>query len=273
MNGKRVAARIAMAVSVLALLVAVVGFVVTLILNAVVLGKYNAYGEVPIPGSGNLHLPAGEVTVSFHTEVVGSPRGGGLPVPNLKLGIDPPAGVPEPEVTESVGSTTTVNNDSHVRVWLVHVPAEGIYHIRTDGHVGGFISPRLAFGHRSPYGWMPWVFVGWFVIGLVGLTWAVLWMIRTRSPKRPVETAVQPISSYAPVDRAVTLAAPEQPVSSYAAGDPEVSAVPERPFSSSAPDEEAIKLEQIKTLASLRYSGALTNTEFETEKRRILDGR
>jgi hypothetical protein len=32
-------------------------------------------------------------------------------------------------------------------------------------------------------------------------------------------------------------------------------------------------LEQLKTLASLRDSGALTEAEYETEKRRILDGR
>ena len=45
------------------IVVAVVGFVATLILNAFVLDKYDAYGEVPIPGSGSLQLPAGEVTV------------------------------------------------------------------------------------------------------------------------------------------------------------------------------------------------------------------
>ena len=36
---------------------------------------------------------------------------------------------------------------------------------------------------------------------------------------------------------------------------------------------DAIKAQQIKTLTSLRDSGALTPEEFETEKRRILDGR
>ena len=54
-------------------MVAVIGFIVTVILNAFVLDKYDAYGEVPIPGSTSLHLPAGELTVSFHTMVIGSP--------------------------------------------------------------------------------------------------------------------------------------------------------------------------------------------------------
>ena len=102
------------------------GFVVTLVLNAFVLDKYNAYGEVPVPASGNLHIPAGEVTVSFHTEVIGSPSGGGLPLPPLGLDIEPPAGVPNPIVTESVNSATTVNNDPRRRVWLVRLPVTGV---------------------------------------------------------------------------------------------------------------------------------------------------
>jgi hypothetical protein len=65
-SGRPIAVRIAILVSILTIVVAVIGFVVTLILNAFVLDKYNAYGEVPIPGSGSLQLPAGSVTVSFH---------------------------------------------------------------------------------------------------------------------------------------------------------------------------------------------------------------
>ena len=32
---------------------------------------YKAYGEVPIPGSSRLHLPAGDVVVSFHAVMPG----------------------------------------------------------------------------------------------------------------------------------------------------------------------------------------------------------
>ena len=66
-------------------MVAVVGFIATLILNAFVLDEYDAYGEVPIPGSTSLHLPAGEVTVSFHTDGHRQPDGGGFPIPELKF--------------------------------------------------------------------------------------------------------------------------------------------------------------------------------------------
>jgi hypothetical protein len=60
---------------------------------------------------------------------------------------------------------------------------------------------------------------------------------------------------YAPTDAEVSVAAPEQSPAAHAS------------------TGEAVKLQQLKTLASLRESGALTEAEFETEKRRILDGR
>ena len=39
------------------MVVAVAGFIVTLVLNAFFLDDYDAYGEVPVPGSASLHLP------------------------------------------------------------------------------------------------------------------------------------------------------------------------------------------------------------------------
>lgn len=238
--------------SAVTLVVAGVGIVATLIVNAFVLDKYNAYGEVPIPGSGSVQLPAGQVTVSFHTAVIGSPNGGGLPVPQLGMAIDPPAGVPQPAVIESYGSTTTVNNDAHVRVWMVQVPAAGTYGIKTEGQVNGYINPRLAFGHQSPYGSLVWVFVVLFGIALLSLICTVWWSARTRLSKRRIVATDQPVSSYSPIDLGAPMGAPAQSDSSYAAGD------------------EGVKLEQLKTLASLRDSGALTEAEFDAEKRRIL---
>src|ERR1700722_5747705 len=101
---------------ILLMVVAVPGFILILVLDAFWLDDYDAYGEVAIPGSGSVHLPRGEVILSFHTIVVGSPNGG-LPVPPLGVTLNPPDGVAQPVVTENIGSTTTVNNDAHVRVW------------------------------------------------------------------------------------------------------------------------------------------------------------
>src|SRR6201747_1165529 len=119
MAGGRTASRIFILASVLTLVVAVIGFIVTMVLNAFVFDKFDAYGEVSIPGSSSLHLPAGEATVSFHTQTIGSPGGGALPFPQRGLTIVPPEGIPKPQVTQSWGTTTTDNNDARIRVWVV----------------------------------------------------------------------------------------------------------------------------------------------------------
>lgn len=229
MTSRRVA-KISLALAILMLVMSVVGFITTLVLNAFFLDKYNAYGEVPVPGSGSVHLPAGEVTVSLHTIVIGGTNGTGLPVPPLGISISPPEGVPQPQVTESIGSTTTVNNDAHVRVWKIHVPVEATYAVTTEGQVGGYINPRLAFGHQSSYGYLVWVFVAMFVVGLVDLAVSVLWL--SRRPRMVASPAGLPFE----------------------------------------PSDQGVKLERLKTIAALRDSGALTEEEFQEEKRRILQG-
>jgi Short C-terminal domain len=247
--------KISLTLSILAMVVGAIGFIVLPMLNAFVLDKFNAYGEVPIPGSASLHLPAGKLSVSFHTEVISGPRGGGLPVPGLDIDIYPPPGVPNPTLTENFGVTTTINNDAHIRVGFVQVPADGTYTIKTAGQVNGFISPSLAFGRESAFSWSVWPFVGLFAVGLLGLIGSTLRLARGRRVIRPSVSAEHAIPLYAPTDPESSVAAPEQSLASH------------------APTDEAVKLQQLKTLASLRESGALTEAEFETEKRRILDGR
>ena len=235
------------------MVIAVPGAIITLVLNAFVLDDYDAYGEVPVPGSSSLHLPSGEVTVSLHTVVMSGPNGGGLPIPTLKLGFAPPDGVAQPVVTENVGSTTTVNNDAHVRVWVAQIPTDGVYTITTGGNVNGYIDPRLAFGHGSPLGNLVWVFVGMFAVGLVGTFVASKWLSRVRRNTVPATGMGAPGFEF-PV-------APLPPVTK-----PTVNAVV------GEPSDEGVRLERLKTIAALRDSGALTEAEFEAEKRRILDG-
>ena len=233
--------------AVLMMVVSVAGFIATLVLNAFVLDKYNAYGEVPIPGASRVHLPAGEVTISLHAVVIGRPNGGGLPVPPLGVTIKPPDGVAQPVVTENIGSTTTVNNDAHVRVWVAQIPADATYDVTTDGQVNGYITPQLAFGHSSSYGYLVWVFVTIFVAGLAISILSGMWLARTRR-------------------RAVVSAYPPPAFQSF----PQVDVQPS--YAAQVPGDEGVRLERLKTLASLRDSGALTEDEFQAEKRRILGG-
>ena len=245
----RLAPRIAIGVSIFTLVASILGFVAVMILNAFVLDEYDAYGEVPIPGSSSLHLPEGEATVSFHTAVTGSPSSG-FPIPDLQFSIVPPEGVPKPQVTESIGGTTTVNSDTHVRVWVVQIPAEGTYDIQTEGNVNGYISPRLAFGHDSSSGWLLWVCGGLFGLGLVGLFAALFWSSRSRKKARPLA----PHELLAPIEPTWSSPSAVTPDAGY------------------APSDQGVRLEQIRQLAALRDSGALTEDEYAAEKRRILDG-
>jgi hypothetical protein len=164
------------------LVVSVVGFVASIVMDMFI-DDYKDYGEVPIPGSQRLHLPAGDVVVSFHAEMPGANEGERTdPIPkpqNLELVITPPSGVAQPSVTEKIGSGTADNSDVHRPMKVVHIPAAGDYTIATnapeetlrftlDGKVRAFVNPRLSFGHDSPFGFLPWLFGGLFVVGLVG---------------------------------------------------------------------------------------------------------
>ena len=235
MRDGRTASRIVGIVAAVVAVLSLVGVVTMVAVNAFVLDKYNAYGEVPIPGQTTVYLPAGEVAVNFHTQVIGSPTGGGLPVPRLTIDIAPPPGVPEPEVRESYGATITVNNDSHRRVWTMQVKGEGGYTVSVDGPVTGFISPRLAFGDNAGLDWPIWVFLALAVFGAdLAL---ILWWLRRR---RRIAAA---------------------PPATGSGLDP------------STPTDEGVRLEQLKTIAALKDSGALTEREFQEEKRRIIEGR
>lgn len=156
-------------------------------------------------------------------------------MPPLKLGIDAPDGVADPVLTEVIGSTTSVNNDVRVRIWTAQIAQGGVYDVRADGQVGGYINPRLAFGKDSSPGWALWVSGGVIALGLLELAVAIMWWVR--SGRRP-----QPLPGPVILDDAVWPGPVPPPVHSY----------------------------QLEHLAALRDSGALTEAEFEAEKRRIL---
>ena len=251
MRGGRAAPRVLLTLSIVTMVVSLVGLVGSILLNAFVFDKFDAYGEVPIPGTASLQLPAGQVNITLHTYAVGAPGGGGLPIPDLRMTIDPPPGFPRPEVVENIGSTTSVNNDIRRRVWVADIPAAGTYRVTADGQVGAFIAPRLAFGHGSTLGWLPWVFAALLAASVAGLVLSIVWLLRRGSA--PVGTDFA--TDFATDFDVATVLSTTQPAGPY------------------IPTDEAIRIEEIKHLAALRDSGALAEQEFEQEKRRVLDGR
>lgn len=214
--------------------VSLIGFVPVLALNAFVFDDFDAYGEVPVPGTSSIELPQGEVNVSFHTLVIGGGNGG-LPIPQMSIGIVPPDGVPDPVLTEDVGITTSVNNDSRIRVWVAQIPVAGTYEVTADGNVGPYLDPTLAFGHGTKYGYLPYVLGAVFGLALLALVTARAWAARTRPAVVP-RGYVAPAATFVPTD-------------------------------------QGVRLQELTTLARLRDSGALIDAEFEAEKRRVLDGR
>lgn len=233
----RTASRIVTAAVGALVAISVGGLLTMVVLGVFVFDRYNAYGEIPIPGSATLELPAGRVTANFH---VRSGRSG-TAVPPLTMNIEPPAGVADPVVTEDLGGSVTINNDVHRQVWVMQVAEAGRYQISVDGPVAGFGEPRLAFGKTGSMDGLLWVFVAMSMIS-VDLAIAVWWMRRSRARKTSADLELPDVSEMSRDD----------------------------PYT---PSDRGIRLEQLKTIAALRDSGALTEDEFKAEKRRILDGR
>jgi len=106
------------------------------------------------------------------------------------------------------------------------------------------------------------------------------------NPAGPPDATSGPMPVYNPAGPPTAWPGPQSPTSSVEQTGPPVTAptatAPVTFGSSTEPADraggnwrtnEGGKLEQIKTLAALRDSGALTQAEFEAEKRKILDGR
>jgi len=175
--------------SAVTLLVSIAGLAISATLNAFVLDDFDAYGEVAIPGTTTVHLPAGEVTVNYHATKLRNR--GGLPVPEVKLTIEPPDGVPEPDITENAGGTTLVNLDAHRQLWVVRTRAAGDYLIRASGSTSdsGVVNPRLALGYDHSAPWAPWLFGALLIGSLVTLVAGGIWLTRVRRIMRGADLA------------------------------------------------------------------------------------
>jgi hypothetical protein len=103
------------------------------------------YGEVPIPGSATLHLPAGEVDLTLRSAGCLDVQ----PVPPLSIRVSGPDGSLQPKTTESRRTKYFTADDMWVRVWVVNVAKEGDYHVEVEGEVYGPYQPWLTFRHMG----------------------------------------------------------------------------------------------------------------------------
>jgi hypothetical protein len=187
--------RIAIALLVL-LIVSVVGLFVSLMLVSG-LDEFDAYGEVPIPGTRTLHLPAGDVRISFHSVY---PQGLDpdkcMPIPqDLEVTITPPTGVSDPKVTTSTAGicdNNTDNDEGRSPVRVAHITQAGDYTITTNGKVTPFANPRLAFGHPSRWWFLPWLFGGLCVVSLFVFLPVMPWWAGSRSASGRTASAAGP---------------------------------------------------------------------------------
>jgi hypothetical protein len=103
----------------------------------------DTYGDVAVPGSANLHLPAGEVDVTLRSVAPADEPS----VPPLSIRISGPDGVSRAEVVENRRTTPLIAGDELVRIWVVRIAQEADYRVDIDGEVYGPYKPTLTFGH------------------------------------------------------------------------------------------------------------------------------
>jgi hypothetical protein len=131
----------------------------------------DTYGDVAVPGSANLHLPAGEVDVTLRSVAATDEPS----VPPLSIRISGPDGIPRAEVVENRRTTSLIAGNERVRVWVVRIAQEADHRVDIDGEVYGPYKPTLTFGHVMRNDSLHWLLtigtrVSWvFFICVVGV--------------------------------------------------------------------------------------------------------
>jgi hypothetical protein len=208
------------------------------ILLAFVLSDQDAYGELPIPGSTRLHLPAGEVDVTFRTDAHAEEE----PPPPMTLRVVGPDGIPRPEVLEAGRVMDPTEGPTVRRVWVVRLAQDADYDVNTAGVVDVADNPRLAFGRNIWNSPLQLLLGLGYLVGAplaVGSLAGIIGEVRARRAGRRAPAALLADSPPSP------------------------------PY---VPTSDAAQAEQLKHIAALRDSGALTDKEYVAEKRRIEKG-
>ncbi len=244
------------------ILAVVLGFAWVLLNKSGAAGYPARYGQVQIPGSATVTLPAGSVDLTLESDV---DEGFGLSVPAaLAVAVTAATpGAPAPTVTRAVGgdysrspgATQRVNGvpNTYRRLWKVDVPRSGEYRVVTSPP--GLANPHglvLDVGHSPGLGDLQiWERVGvaWFVVMAL---WYSGRLVDRRRRSRATPAHAASVGETAPATGAPAAARllPEF--------ENRVRPVPDH-------------VERLTQLAKLHEAGQLTDAEFAEEKHRVLN--
>jgi hypothetical protein len=128
------------------------------------------YGEVSVPGSAALRLPAGSLDISLRELTGGSLR---VP-PRLWVSVSSSERlpvVPRRAVSEEFGPTSKSSMLSYRRIWKVRIPREDVYRIAAGG-------ANVQAGYALVFGHAPLAIGGriWEYTGLAALAALLVWL-------------------------------------------------------------------------------------------------
>jgi hypothetical protein len=154
------------------------------IVNANVLntsGDPNKYGQLDVPGSEVLQLPAASFEGILADPLEEDPK----ITPSLRLSIEPVGGGPAPEITRDVGEQFGTANGNfgpdtyYRRVWRIDVAEAGRYRVSVGG-AGPDPGYLLELGHSPPAGPLQiWLWTG-ILAALVLALWLIGRFVATR---------------------------------------------------------------------------------------------
>jgi hypothetical protein len=232
-----------------------VGGLTAFILANTALSQIDVYGTVPVPGTKVLHLPAGEVDISFATDSAVN-NGGSFFTPGMSLRVTPASGSgANPTVTDSSSSASTIGSQTRARVFKLQVPNAGDYRVSVEADTSAYINPQLLFGQSPPEGLI--VKLGLITLGGLILIIILAGIVARRANKEAGPT-VSPLTP-PPIAPVVTFMGSGVTVSAQSGAAP-------RPQAAG----QAAQLDELSKLADLHDRGVLTDAEFAAEKAKII---
>ena len=150
--------------------------------------NHAAYGEVPVPGQGQVDLSSGEVWLYFEEEgIFGENDSADMPA-DLAVTVTGPGGALVISRVSDMLFSTSVNNVGYVPFGRTEVANAGSYDVMTGGSATSAVGPKVTFGEG------PWNPFGPPIVGalLIWLPCAVLAVVLIlplrRTPPAPTPT-------------------------------------------------------------------------------------